>query len=109
MACNIVTRTGVKALRSFGERQVDTLLRIIDREARLMGLYPPRRVEVCAPNRALIQERDKAPDLSKLNLEELLSLEALSKKAGVDVHELWGRKLLGAAPTNATNERVEHR
>lgn len=29
-------------------RVVDTLLRIIDREARLLGLYPPRRVEIRA-------------------------------------------------------------
>jgi hypothetical protein len=90
-------------------RVVDTLLRILDRDARLMGLYAPRKVGICEPNRGSIQTREKAPDLSKLNLEELLRLEALYKKAGVDVHELWGRKLVGAAFTKATNERVQSR
>lgn len=90
-------------------RVVDTLLRIIDREARLMGLYAPRKVEICEPHRGSIQTREKAPDLSKLNLEELLRLEALYKKAGVDVHELWGRKLVGEALANATNEQIERR
>ena len=87
-------------------RVVDTLLRIIDREARLMGLYPPRRVETCGPNEAPIQAREKAPDLNKLNIEELLRLEALYKKAGVDVYELWGRKLVDAAFNNAANGKL---
>jgi hypothetical protein len=68
-----------------------------------MGLYPPRKVEICEPNRGPIQIREKAPDLSKLNPEEHLRLEAFYKKTGV--YELWGRKLVGAALTNATNER----
>jgi hypothetical protein len=72
-----------------------------------MGLYAPRKVEACESNRSSIQTREKAPDLSKLNLEELLSLEALYKKAGVDVYELWGRKLVSAAFTNATNQQAE--
>jgi hypothetical protein len=90
-------------------RVVDSLLRIMDREARLMGLYAPRKAETCEPNRGSVQTREKAPDLSKFNLEELLRLEALYKKAGVDVYELWGRKLVGAAFANATNERVQSR
>ncbi len=72
-----------------------------------MGLYAPRKVEICVPNEVPIPAREKAPDLSKLNLEELLRLEALYKKAGVDVHELWGRKLVGGAFTNATNQQAE--
>jgi hypothetical protein len=87
-------------------RVVDTLLRIIDREARLMGLYPPRKVEICAPNRGPIQAQEKAPDLSKLSIEELQCLETLYKKAGVDVYEFWGRKLVSLAFINATNERA---
>ena len=90
-------------------RVVDSLLRIIDREARLMGLYAPRKAEICEPNRDSIQTREKAPDLRELNLEELLRLEALYKKAGIDVHELWGRKLVGEAFANATNEQIEPR
>jgi len=90
-------------------RVVDTLLRIIDREARLTGLYAPRKVEICEPNPGSIQTREKAPDLSKLNLEELLRLEALYKKAGVDVYELFGRKLVGAAFASARNEQAERR
>jgi hypothetical protein len=46
-----------------------------------MGLYAPRKVEICQPNGGPIEAREKAPDLSKLNLEELLRLEALYKKA----------------------------
>jgi hypothetical protein len=65
-------------------------------------------VEICVPNQAPIQAREKALDLSKLNLEELLRLEALYKKAGVDVLEMGG-KLVGAAFTNAANERAQHR
>ena len=90
-------------------RVVDTLLRIMDREARLMGLYAPRTLEICESNQGPIQTPGPAPELSKLNLEELLSLEALYKKTGVDVHELWGRKLVGAAFTNATNQQAERR
>jgi hypothetical protein len=86
-------------------RVVDTLLRILDREARLMGLYPPRKVEICAPNRGPIQAPEKAPDLTKLSIEELQCLVTIYKKAGVDVYELWGRKLVGATFINATNER----
>lgn len=61
-------------------RVVDTLPRIIDREARLMGLYPPRKVKICEPNRGSIQAPEKAPDLSKLNFEELLRLEVLTRR-----------------------------
>jgi len=56
-----------------------------------------------------MQTREKAPDLRKLNLEELLRLEALYKKAGIDVHEPWGRKLAGEAFANATNEQIDPR
>jgi hypothetical protein len=90
-------------------RVVDTLLRILDREARLMGLYALQKTETSAPESRPIQNQEKGPDLSKLNLEELQRLETLYKKAGVDVLELWGRKRVGAAFAKATNEEVERR
>jgi hypothetical protein len=62
-------------------RVVDTLLRIMDREARLMGLYAPQKMETSGPAGGPIQE-EPTYDFSVLTLDEKLRLEALLKKAG---------------------------
>jgi hypothetical protein len=89
-------------------RVVDTLLRILDREARLLGLYPSRKVEICVPNQAPIQAREKALDLSKLNLEELLRLEALYKKAAW-MSLKWGGSWWARLLRMRRMKRAQHR
>lgn len=51
------------------------------RKLKLWGLDAPQRIEASGPNGGPIQTEEKL-DYSKLNLEELLSLEQLMIKAG---------------------------
>jgi hypothetical protein len=60
-------------------RVVDTLLRISDRVAKLLGLYSPQRIEMCTSSVPIESERNSI-DLSKLSVEELLLWERLHKK-----------------------------
>jgi hypothetical protein len=63
-------------------RVVDTLLRISERYAKLLGLDAPQRIETSGPGAGPIQTQDEALDFSKLSLEEKLRLEQLMIKAG---------------------------
>jgi len=62
-------------------RAVDTLIRISERVAKLHGLDAPQRFEASGPEEGLEQTQERAPDFSKLTVEELLQFEELYRKA----------------------------
>jgi hypothetical protein len=81
-------------------RVVDTLLRISERYAKLLGLDAPQRIEASGPDGGPIQTQEEGLDFSKLSLEEKLSLEQLMIKAGApatDATETLPAMLRGAA------------
>jgi len=62
-------------------RTVDTLLRLSERRAKLLGLDAPQRLETTGANGGPIETVEAERRLDKLSFTELLHLEALENKA----------------------------
>jgi len=70
---------------------VSTLVRVMERECKLMGIDAPTKIAETMPDGSPIQTQEPSLDFGKLSFEELLILEALNNKAAGD--PAWDRSI----------------